>query len=115
MFPTTIRAVPSEEDLIAALQQYARECLPLQRRIQRLGAELNYHIKSSKLKQLNAKYNIPTARKPPPLPTSTTLICGQMANDPHRRRGPNAIKKQLALESFQIPRCVLTTALSSHS
>ncbi|TBU36400.1 hypothetical protein BD309DRAFT_878429 [Dichomitus squalens] len=112
MFPTTIRAVPSEEDLIAALQQYARERLPLQRRGR---AELPHKVSILRLSQLNAKYNIPTARKPPPLPTSTTLICGQMANDPHRRRGPNAIKKQLALEGFQIPRCVLTTALSSHS
>ena len=38
--------VPPEDKLVAALQQYAREQLSLERRIQRLGADLGYHIKS---------------------------------------------------------------------
>ncbi|PIL34632.1 hypothetical protein GSI_03411 [Ganoderma sinense ZZ0214-1] len=62
--------IPPEDKLVAALQpQYAREQLTLERRIQRLGADFGYHIKKGKLKQLNRCYNIPTSRKPPPLPT----------------------------------------------
>lgn len=36
---------PSEEDLVAALQQYARERLTAEQRIMRLQKELNYRIR----------------------------------------------------------------------
>ncbi|TBU64693.1 hypothetical protein BD310DRAFT_943708 [Dichomitus squalens] len=106
--------VPPEDELIAALQQYAREELPLSRRLQHLGAELGYHIKKAKLKKLNRKYNIPTSRKPPPLPLATTLICEQMANDPHRHRGPTAVKSQLALEGFNIPWAIVREVMHAN-
>ncbi|KAM5544839.1 hypothetical protein V8D89_001737 [Ganoderma adspersum] len=99
--------IPPEDKLVAALQQYARKQLSLERRIQRLGADLGYHIKYGKLKQLNHKYNIPTSRKPPPLPTATTLVCAEMATDLHRRRGPDAVKSWLALQGFNLPRSVI--------
>lgn len=107
--------------------QYARECLTLDRRLKRLASEHGYFIRyvfalhaivsilpltcnhsfefrKAKLKQLNAQFNIPSSRKPPPFPIAQSHICEKMAQDIHRRNGPTAIKHQLAVEGIIIPR-----------
>ncbi|OSD03275.1 hypothetical protein PYCCODRAFT_256220 [Trametes coccinea BRFM310] len=103
--------VPTDEELKAALVQYAREGLTQERRLARLRLELGYNIGKTKLKELQAKFNIARVRKPPALPTATTLICEKMAEDLHRRRGPNIVKSLLAVEGHQIPRSVVRAAM----
>ncbi|EIW55574.1 uncharacterized protein TRAVEDRAFT_83160, partial [Trametes versicolor FP-101664 SS1] len=95
---------PPEKELIAALQQYAREGLPLQRRIVRLREDFGYKIGTTKFKALQNKYNIARVRKPPPRPIATTLICKKIAEDTDHCKGPNQIKAILATEGYQIPR-----------
>jgi len=120
---------PSEEDLVAALQQYARERLTAEQRIMRLQKELNYRIwqvqmlmehillidhifcRHTKLKSLNKKYDIPTVRKPPPLPVATTLICEKLDQDQVMANGPNTIQTMLAVDDNLIPRCVTSALL----
>ncbi|KAL1942641.1 hypothetical protein VTO73DRAFT_4881 [Trametes versicolor] len=103
--------IPSDEELSAALQQYAKERLPAERRIARLKAEFGYSIGTTKLKDLQRKFGIATVRKPPPLPVASTLVCAKASEDPFRRKGPNTVKNQLAVEGFQIPRSVVRSVM----
>ncbi|KAI0752401.1 hypothetical protein C8Q80DRAFT_1266961 [Daedaleopsis nitida] len=96
--------VPPEDELIKELHQYAKEKLPLERRISRLQLKFGYHIKHTKLKELNKKYNIPTVRKPPSYEVATSLVCEKVGQDLHRRNGPSEVAKKLAVEGHAIPR-----------
>ncbi|KAI0069657.1 hypothetical protein K474DRAFT_1710205 [Panus rudis PR-1116 ss-1] len=98
---------PPEDALKKALMQYAVEKLTLAQRCKRLQVEYNYHISESTLKRLNRKYNIPSARKPPPQPLSESLIREEMDKDLQHRNGPNAIGQLLAVKGFIIPRSTI--------
>ncbi|KAI0739703.1 hypothetical protein C8Q80DRAFT_1057408, partial [Daedaleopsis nitida] len=78
---------PPDDELREALLQYAKERLPLERRLARLGKKFGYYIGMTKLKQLNQQFDIPTARKPPPLPVATAVVCDKIAQDVHKRNG----------------------------
>ncbi|TFK91924.1 hypothetical protein K466DRAFT_458109, partial [Polyporus arcularius HHB13444] len=98
--------VPSDDVLREELLQYAKERLPLKRRLERLEAEpLKYYISFTKLKELNKKFNIPTSRKPPPLPLATALVCDKISGDIQKRNGPDEILKMIASEGqYILPR-----------
>ncbi|KAI0641517.1 hypothetical protein C8Q79DRAFT_1014440 [Trametes meyenii] len=77
-------------------------------RLIRLQTKFDYWIGKSTLKKLNAKFKIPSARKPPPLPLATTVVVGKMTQDINRRNGPNEVTKQIASEGkYIIPRDVV--------
>ncbi|KAJ8469983.1 hypothetical protein ONZ45_g16710 [Pleurotus djamor] len=73
--------VPSDFILRDTLHDYARENLTLDARLQRLVSDLGYHIGRSKLIQLNKKFGVPSVRRPPSRPMTTTLILAKMAQD----------------------------------
>ncbi|KAF9038248.1 hypothetical protein BDP27DRAFT_1435501 [Rhodocollybia butyracea] len=64
---------PSNEKLSALLHDYAHHGLSLSERLQYLE-QAEYKIGKSTLKTLNAKFNVPTVNKPPPLPVAATLV-----------------------------------------
>ncbi|KAJ6572926.1 hypothetical protein B0H10DRAFT_1659118, partial [Mycena sp. CBHHK59/15] len=72
---------PSDDVLEESLRRYARLQLTVNQKIEHLARDHNFHIKSTKLKQLNKAFNIPTVRKPPPLPVITTLVCDKLDDD----------------------------------
>ncbi|KAI0073741.1 hypothetical protein K474DRAFT_1710450 [Panus rudis PR-1116 ss-1] len=96
--------IPPEDQLVAALHKYAVEGIPQKARLQRLSKELGYHIRLTKLGELNKKYNVPSVRKPPPAPVARTLINGAMAADTSRLNGPNSIRQTIAMQGYRIPR-----------
>ncbi|KAF9064746.1 hypothetical protein BDP27DRAFT_1229923, partial [Rhodocollybia butyracea] len=65
------------------------------------------YIIERKLRQLNAKFEVPTVRKPPPLPIATTVVSQYSAENLSSRNGPATIQKKIAqLEGILIPRYV---------
>ncbi|KAI0749543.1 hypothetical protein C8Q80DRAFT_1119793 [Daedaleopsis nitida] len=63
------------------------------------------YYSKTKLKQLNKQFNIPMARKPPPLPVATAVVCDKIAQDVHKRNSLNEIMKMISAEGqFAIPR-----------
>ncbi|KAJ6517188.1 hypothetical protein C8R47DRAFT_1254494 [Mycena vitilis] len=90
-----IHSGPPDDVLRASLLRY---------KLDNLAAEHNYHIKSTKLKALNAELSIPVVRKPPPLSLITTLVCDKLDDDVNQANGPDAIKTFLALDGYQVPR-----------
>ncbi|KAJ6590245.1 hypothetical protein B0H10DRAFT_1961177 [Mycena sp. CBHHK59/15] len=63
-----------------------------------IARDHNFHIKSTKLKQLNKAFNISTVCKPPPLPVITTLVCDKFNDDVNQGNGPDAMKTFLAID-----------------
>ncbi|EIW65122.1 uncharacterized protein TRAVEDRAFT_108590, partial [Trametes versicolor FP-101664 SS1] len=78
---------PPDDELREELLQYAKEHLPLERRIKHLENKFGYYIRLTKLKELNKKFHVPSSRKPPPLPLATAIICNWMDKDIARRNG----------------------------
>ncbi|KAK7064871.1 hypothetical protein R3P38DRAFT_2411054, partial [Favolaschia claudopus] len=48
--------------------------------------------RKTKLKELDAQFNVPTLCKPPPLAVATTLIMDKLDQDVNGANGPDAIK-----------------------
>ncbi|KAI1781874.1 hypothetical protein LXA43DRAFT_590306 [Ganoderma leucocontextum] len=98
---------PSNDELSQELLQYAMERLPLTRRLDRLKKKFGYVIGTTKLKQLNKEFNIPSARKPPPLPVATAVVCDVIATDIHKRNGPDTVMRMIASQGkYVIPRAM---------
>ncbi|KAJ6502919.1 hypothetical protein C8R47DRAFT_969770 [Mycena vitilis] len=99
-----IHSGPPDDVLRASLLRYASLKLTIAQKLDNLAAEHNYHIKSTKLKALNAELSIPVVRKPPPLSLITTLVCDKLDDDVNQANGPDTIKTFLALDGYQVPR-----------
>ncbi|KAJ7216710.1 hypothetical protein C8J57DRAFT_1599991 [Mycena rebaudengoi] len=84
-------------DLPRILQEFATAKIPLPERCEILAEKHHYVIKLAKLKTLNKKHNIISARRPPPLHISRSLISKQMAENPTGTNGPNTIQKRVEL------------------
>ncbi|KAJ6474307.1 hypothetical protein C8R45DRAFT_935705 [Mycena sanguinolenta] len=95
---------PPDDVLKGSLMRYASLQLTVAQKLENLAQEHNYHIKSSKLAELNREFNVPTARKPPPISVVTTLVCDKLDQDINQANGSDAIRTFLALDGFQIPR-----------
>ncbi|KAJ6474303.1 hypothetical protein C8R45DRAFT_1160581 [Mycena sanguinolenta] len=95
---------PSDDVLSTALHRYASLKLSIDQKLANLAYEYNYHIKATKLKELNKQFNVHTVRKPPPISIVTTLVCDKIDEDITQGNGPDTIKTMLALEGHQIPR-----------
>ncbi|KAJ7207004.1 hypothetical protein B0H12DRAFT_1243193 [Mycena haematopus] len=96
---------PSDEVLKKTLHDFARRQLSIPDRLAELVRLHGYVIQKSKLKQLNNKFNVPSVRKPPPLPVCTALVAEKMQEDNSRRHGPTTIQRQIARETgIPIPR-----------
>ncbi|KAJ7074927.1 hypothetical protein B0H15DRAFT_792575, partial [Mycena belliarum] len=106
---------PPDNVLKDALLTYARLRLTASARLENLATQHNYHIKLTKLKQLNKEFNIPTARKPPPLPVVTTLVCDKLDNDVAQLNGPEAMKTLLALDGYQVPRDTIRAVMKDNA
>lgn len=116
---------PSDEVLKKALHGYARKGYSLADRLDWLRKDFGYQIKyvfllndfsvtlfmletrDRKLRQLNAKFEVPTVKKPPPLPIATSIVTQYAAENLTSRNGPATIQKKIAqLEGILIPRYV---------
>ncbi|KAJ7795584.1 hypothetical protein B0H14DRAFT_2620804 [Mycena olivaceomarginata] len=85
------------EDLPRILQEFATDKTPLKERL-------------ATLKILNRKHNIISARRPPPLHISHSLISKQMAENPTGTNGPNTIQKRVEIiEGVALPRLCFST------
>ncbi|KAJ7832305.1 hypothetical protein B0H13DRAFT_2256526 [Mycena leptocephala] len=94
----------TDDVLKASLERYASLRLPVAQKLENLGRDHDYHIKSTRLKQLMIELNVSTVRKPPPISVITTLVCDKLAQDVNQANGPDALKTFLALDGYQIPR-----------
>ncbi|KAJ6500212.1 hypothetical protein C8R47DRAFT_1317489 [Mycena vitilis] len=95
---------PPDDVLKETLLRYARLRLSVPAKLANLASEHNYHIKKTKLKELQQQFEIPRIRRAPPLPVITTLVCAKLENDVTQGMGPEAVKTYLALDGYQIPR-----------
>ncbi|KAJ6611237.1 hypothetical protein B0H10DRAFT_1809969 [Mycena sp. CBHHK59/15] len=95
---------PPDDVLEASLKRYAGLGLSVKAKLAALASDHNYHIKKTKLKELNTQFLTPTVRKPPPLPVATGLVLDKLDNDVMQGMGPQAVKTFLALDGYQIPR-----------
>ncbi|KAJ6578465.1 hypothetical protein B0H19DRAFT_1371260 [Mycena capillaripes] len=95
---------PPDDVLKASLERYASLRLKSAQKLENLAHDHNYHIKSTKLKELMTELNVSTMRKPPPISVITTLVCDKIVQDVNQANGPDALKTFLALDGYQIPR-----------
>ncbi|KAJ7715227.1 hypothetical protein DFH07DRAFT_1015377 [Mycena maculata] len=106
---------PSDDVLKESLMRYARLQLKVPARLANLASEHNYRIGKTKLNNLNKEFNIPTTRKPPPLPVVTTLVCAKLENDLAQGNGPEAMKTFLALDGYQVPRDTIREVMKDNA
>jgi hypothetical protein len=64
--------------------------------------------RKSKLKELNKKFKVPSARKPPPEPVAVQAILAKVAADPAQRNGVGAIGTFLSNDGMPLPRYVVS-------
>ncbi|KAJ7713687.1 hypothetical protein B0H14DRAFT_2413736 [Mycena olivaceomarginata] len=96
---------PPDKVLKKTLHDFARRQLSINDRLAELVRLHGYSIKKSKLKTLNNEFEVPSVRKPPPLPVCTALVAQKMSEDNSRRHGPTTIQHQIARETgIPIPR-----------
>ncbi|KAJ7257231.1 hypothetical protein B0H12DRAFT_1218504 [Mycena haematopus] len=106
---------PPDDVLSASLHRYASLKLTVAQKLANLEHEHNYHIKSTKLKALNKRFDVHTVRKPPPISVVTTLVCDKLDEDINQANGPDAIKTFLALEGHQIPRDTIRQVMKDNA
>ncbi|KAF8590776.1 hypothetical protein K439DRAFT_1328789, partial [Ramaria rubella] len=96
---------PPDDVLQAALLDYAKERLPLERRLVQLSKEFNYHIKKTKLKELHKEFDIPSACKCQiPFDEIKQLVIEKVSHDVTGTNGPETIRTKIALDGAIIPR-----------
>ncbi|KAJ7100702.1 hypothetical protein B0H15DRAFT_876835 [Mycena belliarum] len=106
---------PPDDVLKESLLRYASLRLSVAQKIANLAEEHGYHIKSTKLKELNKQFNIPTVRKPAPMSIITTLVCDKLDADVNQANGPDALKTFLALDGYQIPRDTIRQVMKDNA
>ncbi|KAJ3780282.1 hypothetical protein GGU10DRAFT_279651 [Lentinula aff. detonsa] len=84
---------PSDDRLWEVLHELARRNLSLALRLDYLEKKEGYKIGKTKLKELNHQFNVPTVRKPPPLPVATTIVSETVAQDIAGQNGPSTIQQ----------------------
>ncbi|THU88708.1 hypothetical protein K435DRAFT_679314 [Dendrothele bispora CBS 962.96] len=95
---------PPDHLLAKALHEYARKGFTLEERLDRLGKDFDYFVKIRTLKKLNQKFQVPTVKKPPPTPISTTIVCKYINANLTSGNGPATIQRRIAqLEGVLIP------------
>ncbi|KAJ3991960.1 hypothetical protein F5050DRAFT_1801932 [Lentinula boryana] len=96
---------PSDDRLREVLHELARRNLSLALRLDYLEKKEGYKIGKTKLKELNHQFNVPTVRKPPPLPVATTIVSKTVAQDIAGQNGPSTIQQIIRNgQGVQIPR-----------
>ncbi|KAJ6505054.1 hypothetical protein C8R45DRAFT_923360 [Mycena sanguinolenta] len=108
------KETPSDEQLEQALRHYAAQNLPQEVRIANLKSDLNYSIRLTKLKELNAKFKIPRIRKPPPIEVCRQAVIEKVQMDVTQANGPNYFKTQLQQEGIMIPRDTIRKIMVEH-
>ncbi|KAJ7733568.1 hypothetical protein DFH07DRAFT_870974 [Mycena maculata] len=108
---------PLAAELKAALLRYAAQRLPAELRIANLKSDLNYSIRQAvlgELKELQKKFQIPSARKPPPLKVSRQAVIDKVQQDSLQGNGPNYFKTLLQQEGIMIPRDTIRKIMHEH-
>ncbi|KAK7454047.1 hypothetical protein VKT23_011560 [Stygiomarasmius scandens] len=104
---------PPDDELAKILHSYARKGLDIKTRLQYLKAS-GYTIRHvqlvlraaiwrliyimfsrSTLSILNARFKVPTVKKPPPLPVAASIICDVVAEDKAAKNGPSTIQNMI--------------------
>ncbi|KAJ6538057.1 hypothetical protein B0H19DRAFT_1217911 [Mycena capillaripes] len=106
---------PPDDVLKASLERYASLRLKSAQKLENLAHDHNYHIKSTKLKELMTELNVSTVRKPPPISVITTLVCDKIVQDVNQANGPDALKTFLALDGYQIPRDTIREVMKDNA
>ncbi|KAJ7059362.1 hypothetical protein C8F01DRAFT_989648 [Mycena amicta] len=87
---------PDDDTLQQILLDFARRELTVTQRLAELGSKHGFFIKKATLTKLNKEFEIPSVRKPPPLPVATTLVAEHVMQDTNRRHGPVRTKRKIA-------------------
>ncbi|KAF8205391.1 hypothetical protein K438DRAFT_1819027 [Mycena galopus ATCC 62051] len=96
---------PPDKDLKEILFDYQRRDLSLQHRIRYLQQDHQIYIGLTKLKELNKKFCVPSARKFVAVEESTAAIADIISRDVHQGQGPDTVKKIASLRlNLTIPR-----------
>ncbi|KAJ8081664.1 hypothetical protein PM082_007510 [Marasmius tenuissimus] len=99
---------PPDDVLKASLIDYARRQLTIDQKLNHLAKDHGYTIGKSKLKQLNAQFDVPNTRnRKAPFEEAQQKILNEMTDDVNRRRGPTTVKTVLALKGVHVPRSVI--------
>ncbi|KAJ6502091.1 hypothetical protein C8R45DRAFT_975356 [Mycena sanguinolenta] len=96
---------PPNNELRDILLEYERRSLALELRLRYLERDHQIKIKLTKLKALNKKFEIPSARKFRAAEEATTAIADIIARDIHQGQGPDTVKKIASLRlNLTLPR-----------
>ncbi|KAJ6486613.1 hypothetical protein C8R45DRAFT_902658 [Mycena sanguinolenta] len=96
---------PPDNELRDILLEYERRSLSLELRLRYLERDHQIKIKLTKLKALNKKFEIPSARKFRAAEEATTAIADIIARDIHQGQGPDTVKKIASLRlNLTLPR-----------
>ncbi|KAF8143208.1 hypothetical protein K438DRAFT_1876524, partial [Mycena galopus ATCC 62051] len=96
---------PPDKDLKEILFDYQRRDLSLQHHIRYLQRDHRIYIALTKLKELNKKFCVPSARKFAAVEESTAAIAHIISRDVHQGQGPDTVKQIASLHlNLTIPR-----------
>ncbi|KAJ7903990.1 hypothetical protein B0H13DRAFT_1881929 [Mycena leptocephala] len=98
---------------------FAEFCVTPERRYCPHGRPVDYSARRvdpslTKLKELNAKFNIPRIRKPPPLEAARQAVIDKVQMDVSQGNGPNYFKTVLQQEGLMIPRDTVRKIMLEH-
>jgi len=65
---------------------------------------IHYHCRKSLLAKLNKKFEIPSARKPPPTEFATQAVLEKIVEDPAQANGVGTISTLLSNKGILLPR-----------
>ncbi|KAL0578180.1 hypothetical protein V5O48_003811 [Marasmius crinis-equi] len=103
---------PPDNELSQYLHDLAFQNLSLEERRRYVSGKFGYFISVAKLKKLNKKFNVPSVRKPPPLPVVITAVCSAAGSDIACQNGPNSIRDQIRQNRrMLIPRDTVRTIM----
>ncbi|KAJ6527428.1 hypothetical protein B0H19DRAFT_1385429 [Mycena capillaripes] len=103
---------PPDEELAKILWDYQRRELSHAIRLRYLEEEHHIKIGKTKLKELNKKFNVPSAKKFTAVEEATSAIAEIVSRDVHQGQGPDTVKKLASLRlNLAIPRALLSMLL----
>ncbi|KAJ3508917.1 hypothetical protein NMY22_g16464 [Coprinellus aureogranulatus] len=108
---------PPDDVLKEALLQYARESerLSVDQKLVRLKVEHQLDIRPTKLWQLEKKFEVPSARRPPAPEAATAAVLAIVEADVNQQRGTGSIGTILANQLILIPRDWIRKILATHA
>ncbi|KAJ7588666.1 hypothetical protein C8J56DRAFT_785419 [Mycena floridula] len=105
---------PEPEVLSAALHDYARRRLPAATRLLYLERDYGLIIKGTRLKLLNAEYDVPSVRKPVAMEVATSIVSEIVTRDVRQGQGPTTVQRLAALQhNALLPRSMVREVMQA--